>query len=200
MYKKVGKRLVDIGIGIPVLLLTAPLMIGISILLFFSNSGSPFFIQKRPGQWGNLFNVVKFKTMNDKRSALGTLLPDADRLTRVGKLIRSTSMDELPQLFNVIIGHMSLVGPRPLLERYLPLYNERQSRRHEVRPGITGWAQVNGRNAISWQERFELDIYYVDNVSLWLDLKILLRTIVKVIKREGISGQGSKTMKPFNGN
>lgn len=157
-------------------------------------------MQERPGKGGRVFRVVKFKTMNNRRDQTGKLLPDSERITILGKFVRSTSLDELPQLVNVLVGDMSLVGPRPLLVKYLSLYNERQARRHEVRPGITGWAQVNGRNAISWQERFELDVYYVDNLSFWLDLKILFLTVRKVLKREGISSQNSVTMDAFKGN
>lgn len=169
-------------------------------VLLFVNEGKVFFTQERPGKKARLFKVIKFKTMTDKKDQQGKLLPDKERLTAAGKFIRSTSLDELPQLINVLKGDMSLIGPRPLLPKYLPLYNEQQKRRHEVRPGITGWAQVNGRNAISWQQKFEYDVWYVDHVSFWLDLKIIFLTIRKVLVREGISAEDSATMKPFTGN
>ena len=165
----------------------------------FFNRGSVIFIQPRPGKNGKIFNLIKFKSMNDRKDDYGNLLPDSMRLSKTGKLIRSTSLDELPQLINVLKGDMSLVGPRPLLVKYLPLYNATQDRRHEVRPGITGWTQVNGRNALTWEKKFELDIWYVDNVSFWLDLKILWLTIIKVFKREGITAADATTMKPFTG-
>jgi len=163
-------------------------------------TSNPFFVQKRPGKGGNLFKVIKFKTMNENKDLNGNLLPDAERLTVVGKFIRKTSLDELPQLINVLKGDMSLVGPRPLLIQYLSLYNKEQARRHEVKPGITGWAQVNGRNAISWQQKFEYDVWYVDNMSFALDMKILFLTFKKVFKREGINQEGQATAEPFNGN
>ena len=171
------------------------------IWLLIANKGAgAFFFQERPGKNEKIFRVIKFKTMNDKRDESGSLLPDAERLTRVGRFVRSTSLDEIPQLLNVIKGDMSLIGPRPLLVQYLPLYNEEQKRRHEVRPGITGWAQVNGRNAISWQQKFEYDVWYVDHVSFILDLKILYKTIQKVFKRDGINSDTSVTMDEFKGN
>lgn len=200
MYKAVVKRLIDILAAFILLVVVSPVILLTTALLFIANSGSPFFSQIRPGKAGKLFRVLKFKTMNDMRDASGKLLPDVERLTSIGKFVRSTSLDELPQLWNVLIGDMSLVGPRPLLEKYLPLYDKRQIRRHEVRPGITGWAQVNGRNTISWQERFELDVFYVEHVSFVLDCKILLLTLQKVLKREGINADGSATMKAFTGN
>ena len=170
------------------------------ILLSMANNGAgAFFFQERPGKNEKIFRVIKFKTMNDKRDESGSLLPDVERLTRVGRFVRSTSLDEIPQLLNVIKGDMSLIGPRPLLVQYLPLYNEEQKRRHEVRPGITGWAQVNGRNAISWQQKFEYDVWYVDHVSLSLDLKIMYKTIQKVFKRDGINSDTSATMEEFKG-
>lgn len=159
-----------------------------------------FFVQKRPGKKGRIFKLIKFKTMTDKRDNIGNLLPDSLRLTPIGKFIRTTSIDELPQLFNVLKGDMSLIGPRPLLIDYMPLYSKHQVRRHELRPGITGWAQVNGRNTISWQQKFEYDVWYVNNISFWLDLKILFLTIKKVLVREGISSTTSATMEPFRGN
>jgi lipopolysaccharide/colanic/teichoic acid biosynthesis glycosyltransferase len=171
----------------------------VTVLLFFANNGKPFFFQRRPGKNGRIFLLMKFKTMNDRKDANGQLLPDEQRLTRVGKFIRKTSLDELPQLINVIKGDMSLVGPRPLLVEYLPLYTPFQNRRHEVKPGITGWAQVNGRNAISWESKFERDVWYVDHVSLALDFKIIFLTIKKVFKTEGISQQGHATMPVFTG-
>lgn len=190
----------DLGIALVALALTSPIFLMVAFGLFFANRGKPFFFQKRPGKNGRIFSIVKFKTMNDKKDAGGNLLPDADRLTPVGSFVRKTSLDEIPQLLNVLKGDMSLIGPRPLLVEYLPLYNERQKRRHEVRPGITGWAQVNGRNAISWEQKFEYDVYYVDNLSLTLDLKIIYLTILKVFKSEGINSEGSATMEKFTGN
>lgn len=171
----------------------------VAILLFLFNRGYVWFLQTRPGLNEKIFKVIKFKTMTDARDANGKLKPDEQRLTGIGKFVRSTSLDELPQLINVLKGDMSIVGPRPLLEEYLPLYNARQRRRHEVKPGITGWAQVNGRNTVAWPERLELDVWYVENVSFWLDLKILFLTLVKVIKAEGISSGTSVTMEKFSG-
>lgn len=168
--------------------------------LFLVNDGKPFFFQSRPGKGGKIFKIIKFKTMNDRKDSNGDLLPDSKRLTKIGALVRKTSLDELPQLLNVLIGDMSLVGPRPLLIEYLPLYNFEQGRRHNVRPGITGWAQVNGRNAISWNEKFNLDVWYVDNLSFNLDLKILLLTFKKVFKSEGINASANVTMEKFTGN
>lgn len=194
------KRLLDITVALAVLTLSLPFTLFIMVFLFFANNGKPFFFQRRPGKNGRIFSIVKFKTMNDKKDADGNLLPDADRLTKVGSFVRKTSLDEIPQLINVLKGDMSLIGPRPLLVEYLPLYNETQKRRHEVRPGITGWAQVNGRNAISWKQKFEYDVWYVDNLSLGLDLKIIYLTILKVFKSEGISAEGSATMAKFTGN
>lgn len=200
MYRSFFKRAIDIGVAGCALLIALPVILIVTVILCFVNSGKPFFTQQRPGKGGKVFRVLKFKTMNDRRDSHGALLPDKDRLTRVGKFVRSTSLDELPQLINVVLGDMSLIGPRPLLVKYLPLYNARQARRHEVRPGITGWAQVNGRNAISWPERFELDVYYVEHLSFGLDMKILFMTVSKVFKREGISASGSATMESFKGN
>jgi len=181
------------------LLVLSPIFILTTIALAIANDGKPFFFQKRPGKNGRIFSIIKFKTMNDGTDALGNLLPDIQRLTKVGAMVRKTSLDEIPQLLNVLKGDMSLVGPRPLLTQYLPLYNDFQRRRHEVKPGITGWAQVNGRNAISWEEKFKLDVWYIDNQSFWLDLKILWLTVRKVIVREGISQEGQATMVPFTG-
>jgi lipopolysaccharide/colanic/teichoic acid biosynthesis glycosyltransferase len=200
LYRSFFKRILDFTVTAIGLLVISPLLFFITLLLFFANGGKPFFYQERPGKGARIFRLYKFKTMNDRKDAEGKLLPDADRLTRVGRLIRSLSLDELPQLWNVLKGDMSLVGPRPLLVRYLPRYNERQARRHEVRPGITGWAQVNGRNAIGWEEKFELDVYYVDHLSLALDLKILWLTFLKVLRREGINAAPDRPMEEFLGN
>ena len=199
MYSLFFKRLIDVTAAVLVLIFFSPLFIGVYLLLMLSQN-SAFFTQDRPGKNGKIFKLVKFKTMSDKRDAQGNLLPDAERLTKVGKWVRSTSLDELPQLINVLKGDMSLIGPRPLLIKYLPLYSETQKRRHEVKPGITGWAQVNGRNAISWNKKFEYDVWYVDHLSFLLDCKIVWRTIRKVIIREGISSDTSVTMEPFKGN
>lgn len=200
MYKLFIKRILDFSMVLCVLLLIWPLLLLITIWLHFANKGAgAFFFQERPGKGGKIFKVIKFKTMTDERDAYGNLLPDADRLTKVGRFVRSTSIDELPQLINVLKGDMALIGPRPLLPQYLPLYSAEQARRHEVRPGITGWAQVNGRNAISWTKKFELDVWYVDHCSFWLDLKIIFLTIKKIFIREGISQEGEATMEAFNG-
>ena len=198
MYRII-KPFLDLILSLTGLILLLPFLIIITILLFISNSGSPFFFQSRPGKNGKVFKIVKFKTMNDKRDADGKLLPDAQRITAIGKFIRKTSLDEIPQLINVVKGDMSLVGPRPLLVTYLHLYNDFQNRRHEVKPGITGWAQVNGRNAISWDKKFEYDVWYVDNMSFFLDMKILLKTVEKVFKRDGINAANVATTEPFNG-
>lgn len=201
MYKYFLKRIIDFTIVFCVLLVIWPLLLLITIWLHFANKGSgAFFTQERPGKNGKIFKVIKFKTMTDERDANGNLLPDAERLTKVGRFVRSTSIDELPQLVNVLKGDMALIGPRPLLPKYLPLYSKEQARRHEVRPGITGWAQVNGRNAISWTKKFELDVWYVDHCSFPLDMKIIFLTIKKVFVREGISSDNSVTMEPFTGN
>lgn len=200
MYQSFFKRLIDFLIVFGVLLVIWPILLLITLWLHFANKGSGvFFTQDRPGKDGKIFKVIKFKTMTDERDVAGNLLPDAERLTKVGKFVRSTSIDELPQLINVLKGDMALIGPRPLLPQYLPLYSVEQARRHEVRPGITGWAQVNGRNAISWTKKFELDVWYVDHCSFLLDLKIILLTIKKVFIREGISQEGQATMEFFNG-
>ncbi len=201
MYKSFLKRLLDFFLALMGIIIISPIFLLLWIWLSIANRGAgAFFFQERPGKDEKIFRVIKFKTMNDRKDALGNLLPDSQRLTRVGRFVRSTSLDEIPQLLNVIKGDMSLIGPRPLLVQYLPLYNETQRRRHEVRPGITGWAQVNGRNAISWEQKFAYDVWYVENVSLSLDVKILLKTIQKVFKREGISSDSSATMEPFKGN
>ena len=201
MYKHFFKRLIDFIIVFSVLVVIWPVLLCIALWLHFANKGAgAFFMQERPGKDEKIFKVVKFKTMTDERDLEGNLLPDAERLTKVGRFVRSTSMDELPQLINVLKGDMALIGPRPLLVQYLPLYNEEQARRHNVRPGITGWAQVNGRNAISWRKKFELDVWYVDHCSLLLDIKIIFLTIKKVFVREGISQEGQATMEYFTGN
>ena len=198
MYKYFFKRLIDFIIVFCVLVVIWPILLIITLWLHFANKGAgAFFAQERPGKGGKVFKVIKFKTMTDERDADGNLLPDADRLTNVGRFVRSTSIDELPQLINVLKGDMALIGPRPLLVQYLPLYSKEQARRHDVRPGITGWAQVNGRNAISWTKKFELDVWYVDHCSFWLDVKIIFLTIKKVFVREGISQEGQATMEFF---
>lgn len=201
MYKSIVKRIIDFCIVFCVLFVIWPILLLITVWLHFANKGAgAFFTQERPGKNGKIFKVIKFKTMTDERDINGNLLPDAERLTSVGRFVRSTSIDELPQLINVLKGDMALIGPRPLLPQYLPLYSKEQARRHEVRPGITGWAQVNGRNAISWTKKFELDVWYVDHCSFLLDIKIVFLTIKKVFIREGISQEGQATMEYFNGN
>ena len=200
MYKHFFKRLIDFILVLCVLLAIWPILLIITVWLHFANKGAgSFFTQDRPGKNGKIFKVIKYKTMTDERDAVGNLLPDADRLTKVGRFVRSTSIDELPQLINVLKGDMALIGPRPLLPQYLPLYSLEQARRHEVRPGITGWAQIHGRNAISWTKKFEYDVWYVDHCSFLLDLKIVFLTIKKVFIREGISQEGQATMEFFNG-
>ncbi|PJR03859.1 sugar transferase [Avrilella dinanensis] len=199
MYKNYLKRLFDFLAAFFGLILLSPIFIVVMIGLYFVNQGKPFFFQARPGKGERIFKIVKFKTMNDKKDVHGNLLPDADRLTPIGAFVRKTSLDEIPQLINVLKGDMSLIGPRPLRTYYLPLYNEEQKKRHNVRPGITGWAQVNGRNAISWTKKFELDVYYVNNISFLLDIKIFFLTIKKVFIREGISKEGHVTTEAFNG-
>lgn len=200
MYRHGLKRLLDFLFALLALLVLCPVLLLIAIGLRVANKGAgAFFTQVRPGKGSRLFRIIKFKTMTDERDGQGNLLPDAERLTKVGRLVRSLSIDELPQLLNVLKGDMALVGPRPLLPQYLPLYSKEQARRHEVRPGITGWAQVNGRNAISWTKKLELDVWYVDHCSFWLDMKILFLTVKKVFVREGISQEGQATMEFFNG-
>lgn len=201
IYKRYIKRLIDIAAsGGALLVLSLPLA-AVTLWLHFANKGAgAFFRQERPGKDGKIFRVVKFKTMTDERDAEGRLLPDADRLTKVGRFVRSTSIDELPQLWNVLRGDMSLIGPRPLLVQYLPLYSAEQARRHEVRPGITGWAQCHGRNAISWQKKFELDVWYVDHISFLTDCRVIWTTLMKVIRREDINSATAATMEAFNGN
>ena len=200
MYKDFWKRVIDFILSLLTLAILWPILLVITIWLHFANKrAGAFFLQERPGKNGKIFKVVKFKTMTDERDAEGNLLPDADRLTNVGRFVRSTSIDELPQLINVVKGDMALIGPRPLLSQYLPLYSEEQARRHEVRPGITGWAQCHGRNAISWTEKFKLDVWYVDHCSFLTDLKVIGITIKKVLGRDGISQEGNATMEAFNG-
>ncbi|MUH36909.1 sugar transferase [Zobellia amurskyensis] len=200
MYKHFLKRVLDFFIALFGLIVAGPIIVFVIIFLAVSNQGDVFFVQKRPGKNEKIFKIFKFKTMNDKKDENGNLLPDELRLTPIGKFIRKTSLDELPQLLNVLKGEMSLIGPRPLLVSYLPLYSTMQKKRHLVRPGITGWAQVNGRNAISWDKKFEYDVWYVENLSFWLDLKIIFLTVQKVIKSDGISSDSSATMEVFTGN
>lgn len=200
MYKVFFKRIIDFVTAFLGFILLSPLFIICTFGLFISNQGKPFFFQIRPGKNEKLFKIIKFKTMNDKKDSDGNLLSDAERLTKIGTFVRKTSLDEIPQLLNVIKGEMSLIGPRPLLPEYLPLYSAVQKRRHEVRPGITGWAQINGRNAISWGQKFDYDVWYVDHISFKLDMKIFLMTLKKVFFREGISQDGQATMEIFKGN
>ena len=201
MYRRYIKRGMDFVVALVALICLSPVLIVVMVWLHFANKGAgAFFLQERPGKDARIFRIIKFKTMTDERDADGNLLPDAERLTRIGRFVRSTSIDELPQLINVLKGDMSLIGPRPLLIQYLPLYSPEQARRHEVRPGITGWAQCHGRNAISWTEKFKLDVWYVDHVSFLTDIKVIITTIKKVFIREGISEDGHATMEFFNGN
>lgn len=210
MYRHFFKRFFDFWISLIALICISPILLIVGVCLYIANGkGNPslegggwgrlLFFQERPGKDGKIFKVIKFKTMTDERDANGELLPDAERLTKVGKFVRSTSIDELPQLINVLKGDMALIGPRPLRVHYLPLYSKEQARRHEVRPGISGWAQCHGRNAISWTEKFKLDVWYVDHLSFWLDIKVIIITMKKVFIREGISHEGNVTMVPFNG-
>ncbi|SDL39883.1 sugar transferase [Kriegella aquimaris] len=199
MYKNVIKNILDLLTALIALVALSPLFIGIVVILGISNNGKPFFVQKRPGKNGRIFKILKFKTMNDKKGPDGQLLSDHERMTKIGKFIRKTSLDEIPQLLNVIRGDMSIVGPRPLLVSYLPLYNEEQARRHDVKPGITGWAQINGRNAISWEDKFKYDVWYVRNISFLTDLKILWKTVGKVFNSEGVSASEEVTMELFRG-
>jgi undecaprenyl phosphate N,N'-diacetylbacillosamine 1-phosphate transferase len=199
MYKSVGKRCLDIVIALSVLLITSPVFLLVALVLIWVNNGSPFFLQDRPGFRERKITIIKFKSMLDLKDDVGKLLPDNARMTSWGKWIRKLSIDELPQLINVLKGDMSLVGPRPLLFKYLPLYTPEQRRRHDVKPGITGWAQVNGRNSISWTDRFKYDVYYVDRISFMFDLKIILKTILKVVKSEGVNQSNERPMQPFNG-
>ena len=201
MYKHFFKRLIDFLVALVAIICLSPLFLIVTLWLMIANKGAgAFFLQPRPGKDAKIFKVIKYKTMTDEKDADGQLLPDEQRLTRVGRFVRSTSIDELPQLFNVLKGDMALIGPRPLLVKYLPLYSPEQARRHEVRPGITGWAQCHGRNAISWKEKFELDVWYVDHLSFATDLKVIYHTIGTVLNRSGISHEGSATMEAFNGN
>ncbi|MAU16735.1 MAG: lipid carrier--UDP-N-acetylgalactosaminyltransferase [Muricauda sp.] len=200
MYANFFKRLIDILVSLLLICLASPIILFLTIFLFFSNKGKPFFTQTRPGKNEKLFKLIKFKSMNDKKDANGQLLPNHERITPVGRFIRKTSLDELPQLFNVLKGEMSLIGPRPLLPKYLPLYNDEQRKRHLTRPGITGWAQVNGRNAITWNKKFELDVWYVNNISFLTDVKIILLTIKKVLLRKDIDDNEQIGMVPFTGN
>lgn len=200
MYRHYFKRLIDFTVSLLALLCLSPVLLVVTLWLHFANKGAgAFFFQPRPGKDGRIFKVIKYKTMTDERDSEGNLLPDADRLTPVGRFVRSTSIDELPQLVNVLKGDMSLIGPRPLLVQYLPLYSAEQARRHEVRPGITGWAQCHGRNAISWGQKFAYDVWYVDHLSLLTDLKVIWITLRTVLRREGISAEGQATIEPFNG-
>ena len=201
LYKNYIKRTLGFSIAFVVLICLSPLLLVVTVWLHFANKGAgAFFLQDRPGKDGKIFKIVKYKTMTDERDASGKLLPDKERLTKVGRFVRSSSIDELPQLFNVLKGDMAIIGPRPLLVKYLPLYSPEQARRHEVRPGITGWAQCHGRNAISWTDKFKFDVWYVDHCSFMTDLKVVLITIKKVIVRDGISHDGQATMEEFNGN
>ncbi|MEN5306476.1 sugar transferase [Chryseobacterium cucumeris] len=200
MYKNYLKRIFDFVFSLMGITLLLPIFLVVMIGLFLANDGKPFFFQLRPGKNGKIFKIIKFKTMNDKKDSNGNLLSDAERLTAIGSFVRKTSLDEIPQLINVLKGDMSLIGPRPLLVQYLPLYNDHQARRHEVRPGITGWAQVNGRNAISWNQKFDYDVWYVENISFILDFKIFFLTAKKVFIREGVSADGHVTIEPFQGN
>ncbi|WP_375235291.1 sugar transferase [Winogradskyella sp.] len=200
MYKSFFKPILDFLFAAIMLIIVSPILIITAIALTVNNNGNPFFLQKRPGKSKIIFRIVKFKTMNDKEDEFGNLLSDSKRLTSLGKIIRKLSIDEIPQLINVLKGDMSLIGPRPLLPEYLPLYNETQKKRHNLKPGITGWAQVNGRNAISWEEKFKYDVWYVENISFKLDIKIFFLTIIKIFKSEGINNQGEATTKSFEGN
>lgn len=200
MYRNFFKSILDFSLALIGFLILSPIFIFVTIGLYFANQGKPFFFQLRPGKDGKIFKIIKFKTMNDKKDANGNLLPDGDRLTKVGSFVRKTSLDEIPQLLNVLKGDMSLIGPRPLRPSYLELYNDFQRRRNEVKPGITGWAQVNGRNSISWEKKFEYDVWYVDHLSFLLDVKIFFMTILKVFKSEGINEEGQATSEEFKGN
>lgn len=200
MIYRTIKQFIDFCAALVGLLIISPLFLVVLVLLYIANDGYPFYLQKRPGKYGRLFTIIKFKSMNDKKDAKGELLPDAQRITKIGGFVRKTSLDEIPQLLNVIKGDMSLVGPRPLMVEYLPLYNDFQKKRHLVKPGVTGWAQVNGRNAISWDQRFAFDVYYVEHQGFLLDLKILFKTVHKVFRSEGVSPADSATMPKFKGN
>lgn len=199
MYIEFVKRIADFFVALIALALLAPILLFLTILLAIANSGKPFFLQKRPGKNAKIFTLIKFRTMNDKKDQNGYLLPDKQRISKIGRFVRNASLDEILQLINVIKGDMSIVGPRPLLVAYLPLYNDEQAKRHLVRPGITGWAQVNGRNAISWEKRFELDVWYVQNISFTTDMKILIQTIKKVVQQDGATTTENDTMPRFMG-
>jgi len=199
MYKRAIKPFLDFILALMALMILLPLLFLVALLLTVANKGTPFFIQTRPGKNEKLFNIIKFKTMSDKKDATGNLISDAERLTLIGKFIRKTSLDEIPQLINVIKGDMSLIGPRPLLPEYLPLYTEQQKKRHQIKPGITGWAQVNGRNAISWKQKFDYDVWYVENMSFLIDVKIVFLTIQKVLTSKDIAADGSATIGRFKG-
>ncbi len=200
MYTLFIKRIIDFLIALVALIVLSPILLLVIILLLFANNGKPFFFQRRPGKGERIFNIIKLKSMNDKKDDSGELLPYEYRITKVGAFIRKYSLDEIPQLINVLKGDMSIIGPRPLLIQYLPLYNVQQKRRHDVRPGITGWAQVNGRNAISWKQKFEYDVWYVDHISLLLDIKILIKTVKKVVLKEGVNNSEKINMPVFTGN
>jgi len=199
LYNPHIKRILDFLTSLVLLILLVPIFIIVGFLLYMKNKGTPFFFQDRPGKNERKFRIIKFKTMTDEKDEQGTLLPDKERLTKLGAFIRKTSLDEIPQLLNVLKGDMSLVGPRPLLFKYIPLYTKEQRRRHDVMPGITGWAQVNGRNTISWTKKFELDVYYADHISFFFDMKIIGLTLVKIIKREGVNQSEQRPMQPFTG-
>ena len=200
MYKIFFKPLLDFILSLLGLIISSPLFLIVFIALLFANKGKVFFLQNRPGKNGKIFKIIKFRTMNNKRDAHGNLLPDVERLTKIGKLVRKTSLDEIPQLINVLLGNMSLIGPRPLLPEYLPLYNDFQKKRHHIKPGITGWAQINGRNAVEWEKKFKFDVWYVENMSFFLDLQIMFLTLKKVLKLEGVNREGEATNIAFKGN
>ncbi len=200
MYKFFFKPLLDFILSLLGLIISSPLFLIVIIALLFANKGKVFFLQNRPGKNGKIFKIIKFRTMNNKRDAHGNLLPDVERLTKIGKLVRKTSLDEIPQLINVLLGNMSLIGPRPLLPEYLPLYNDFQKKRHHIKPGITGWAQINGRNAVEWEKKFKFDVWYVEKVSFLLDLQIMFLTLKKVLKLEGVNREGEATNIAFKGN
>ena len=200
MYKIFFKPLLDFILSLLGLIISSPLFLIVIIALLFANKGKVFFLQNRPGKNGKIFKIIKFRTMNNKRDAHGNLLPDVERLTKIGKLVRKTSLDEIPQLINVLLGNMSLIGPRPLLPEYLPLYNDFQKKRHLIKPGITGWAQINGRNAVEWEKKFKFDVWYVENMSFFLDLQIMFLTLKKVLKLEGVNREGEATNIAFKGN
>ena len=200
MYKFFFKPLLDFILSLLGLIISSPLFLIVIIALLFANKGKVFFLQNRPGKNEEIFKIIKFRTMNNKRDAHGNLLPDVERLTKIGKLVRKTSLDEIPQLINVLLGNMSLIGPRPLLPEYLPLYNDFQKKRHHIKPGITGWAQINGRNAVEWEKKFKFDVWYVENMSFFLDLQIMFLTLKKVLKLEGVNREGEATNIAFKGN